>query len=91
MTHRSDEAERGLPRSPKIIPEPPPLKPPVPEYKNGDDSSVGDRWWKQSDGCLEWRMASAINTAIHFLDYAYPEHAADILRKARADYLKSRP
>ena len=83
MTYKSDDAENCPPC--------PPLKPEVPPAKNGDDSSVGDRWWRQSEGCLEWRLASAINTALHFLDYANPEAAKERLRLAREDYLKARP
>lgn len=73
------------------VPPAPPLKPAVPPYRNGEDAGVGNRRFSQSDGCLEWRLAMAINTALHFLDYARPEHAADILRNARADYLRMRP
>lgn len=72
------------------VPPVPSLLPPVPPYKNGEDSAVGNRRWQQSDGCLEHRLAMAINTAIHFLDYHSPQHAAQILRDARADYLRMR-
>ncbi len=69
---------------------PTPLLPAVPPYQNGEDSSVGGRRFQQSDNCLEWRLAKAINTAIHFFDYASPEHAVKILRDARDDYLRMR-
>lgn len=80
--HSSDEA--SVPTGPAS------LLPAVPPYQNGEDSSVGNRRFMQSDDCLEWRLAIAINTAIHFLDYHSPEHAVKILRDARADYLRMR-
>lgn len=69
---------------------PPQLLPEVPPYENGEDSAVGNRRFQRSMDCLEWRLASAINSAIHFLDYAYPDQALKVLRDAREDFVKRR-